>query len=341
MNILLAEDNPVNQEIAVGLLESLDCTVTVVENGKDAVDAATHKAFDLVLMDCQMPIVDGFEATRQLRQRFSPEQLPILAMTANALAGDRERVLHVGMQDHIAKPVDPAELFDTIESWVNALNLLADDPIHLPDQSVHPPDELEPHDPVLDYQAGLGRVGGNVELFTQICLRFLGEQETLFDRINAAVDCGEGDSALLLAHTLKGTAATLGASEIATTAADWEERFGRGLAAAQWSPAAERHLFSEQMDRLVERLAPHGILRGPPPEDTGDLERFDRAEHAQPLRELDQLLDDGDTAAIALVNKLTSLDGGADPDLAEIAQLILAYDFMSARQRLRAWTGAQ
>ncbi|MGI9486141.1 MAG: response regulator, partial [Geminicoccaceae bacterium] len=118
MNILLAEDNPVNQEIAVGLLESLDCAVAVVENGKEAVDAVTNKAFDLVLMDCQMPVMDGLDATRAIREAATDEErLPIVALTANDFDNIRAECLAAGMDDLLGKPFTRQELNALLQRW--------------------------------------------------------------------------------------------------------------------------------------------------------------------------------------------------------------------------------
>lgn len=117
LNILLAEDNPVNQKVAIHLLQKKGHRVTVAENGRQALEILEKEKFDLVLMDVQMPEMDGFEATRQIRQReqSSGEHLPVVAMTAHAMKGDREKCLEAGMDDYVAKPLYPEELYRVIE----------------------------------------------------------------------------------------------------------------------------------------------------------------------------------------------------------------------------------
>ena len=116
--ILLVEDNAINQEVAVEFLRGAGIDVTVAGDGRQALDLLSRQHFDGVLMDCQMPVMDGYAATRALRQRPQLTNLPVIAMTANAMAGDREKVLAAGMNDHISKPIDADELFASLAQWV-------------------------------------------------------------------------------------------------------------------------------------------------------------------------------------------------------------------------------
>jgi CheY-like chemotaxis protein len=118
VKILLVEDNPFNQQLAVDLLSDAGIDVTVAEDGRKALDLLQGQRFDGVLMDCQMPVMDGYEATRLLRQQPHLRTLPVIAMTANAMVGDREKVLAAGMNDHIAKPINIDEVFATLARWV-------------------------------------------------------------------------------------------------------------------------------------------------------------------------------------------------------------------------------
>jgi CheY-like chemotaxis protein len=120
--ILLVEDNAINQELAVELLSGAGTAVTVAGDGRQALDILERQHFDGVLMDCQMPVMDGYEATRLLRQQPHLHDLPVIAMTANAMVGDREKVLAAGMNDHIAKPIKIEELFATLAHWVRPVS---------------------------------------------------------------------------------------------------------------------------------------------------------------------------------------------------------------------------
>ncbi|MEO8804693.1 MAG: response regulator [Burkholderiaceae bacterium] len=129
-HVLLVEDNPINQELARELLGRAQIVVKVAENGREAIDMLSRERFDAVLMDCQMPVMDGYAATRELRQHAQWRDLPVIAMTANAMVGDREKVLAAGMNDHIAKPINRAEMFATLARWVrpDARHQLAEGP---------------------------------------------------------------------------------------------------------------------------------------------------------------------------------------------------------------------
>ena len=121
VRVLLVEDNEINQEVALGQLEDVEATVDVAENGEVAVNMVRSNDYDIVLMDMQMPVMDGIEATRIIRADSRFDRLPIVAMTANAMAVDRERCLEAGMNDHIPKPIDPDQLFGALSRWIGQL----------------------------------------------------------------------------------------------------------------------------------------------------------------------------------------------------------------------------
>ena len=117
IRVLLVEDNEINQEVAIGQLEDAEVNVDLAENGEIAIRMVQEKDYDLVLMDMQMPVMDGIDATRVIRSDLRFKTLPIIAMTANAMAADRDRCLDAGMNDHIAKPIDPDQLFNVLLRW--------------------------------------------------------------------------------------------------------------------------------------------------------------------------------------------------------------------------------
>ncbi len=201
-HILLAEDNAVNQELVTRLLEKRGHTVVVARNGKEAVKVVEEQAFDLVLMDVQMPELDGFEATAAIREkeRGTGRRLPIVALTAHAMKGDRERCLGAGMDGYISKPIQVKELFETVEG------LLGVPAEVVPGASA----ELNP-DGVLDKAAALARVDGDIELLRELVELFLDECPRLASKIQKAVENRDSRALGRAAHTLKSSVGNFGA----------------------------------------------------------------------------------------------------------------------------------
>ena len=219
LRILLAEDNPVNQIVAVRLLEKAGHTVMVVANGRDAVLLTAEQEFGLVLMDVQMPEMDGFEATRTIREReaatHEPHQrIPIVAMTAHAMKGDRERCLAVGMDGYIAKPIRPAELLAEIERFSPRL-----DPPSRPNLSV-------PAEDAIDWQTTWTNLEGDRNLFSELALLFLDDLPQQMDAIRQAVANRQDHELERLAHRLKASVGNF-AAKPAFLAASHLEKIAR------------------------------------------------------------------------------------------------------------------
>jgi signal transduction histidine kinase/CheY-like chemotaxis protein len=202
--ILLVEDNPINRELAADLLERAGAVVSVASNGQEALQVLGGERFDAVLMDCQMPVMDGYAATRALRQRPALRALPVIAMTANAMVGDREAAIAAGMNDHIAKPIVVDEMFGTLARWVqptkppDAHNDSARNHTHLP--------ELRS----VDTHCGLANTGGNRVLYRRVLQLFADREADFVQRFRAARAAGDAEAEMRAAHDLKGVSATLG-----------------------------------------------------------------------------------------------------------------------------------
>jgi signal transduction histidine kinase/DNA-binding response OmpR family regulator/HAMP domain-containing protein len=210
--LLLVEDNEVNMELALELLQNAGIKVDVAINGAEAVEKVKLTHYDGVLMDCQMPIMDGFEATRQIRQEPRFKDLPILAMTANAMAGDREKCIEWGMNDHIPKPIDVTQLFLTMARWIKPSNRHI-----LLTPSVSDPDILSDI-PELEVNNTLIRMGGNIKLLQKLICRFSETQADAVVRIKEALAMDNIETAMREAHTLKSLAGTIGAVSMAEKA---------------------------------------------------------------------------------------------------------------------------
>jgi len=225
LRILLAEDGLVNQQVACGLLERRGHQVFVVNNGREAVAAVERATFDLVLMDVQMPDMDGIEATIAIRQQEQATggHIPIVAMTAHALKGDRERCLRAGMDNYISKPVKPALLYEVVESVTGGR---PGSPIATPGHDVAPAG-ADADDAIMDYQAALERVGGSQSLLAELIEIFLEESETLLPALRDAIQRQDMPEVRRLAHTIKGAVSYFAASA-AIAAALRVESMGKG-----------------------------------------------------------------------------------------------------------------
>jgi signal transduction histidine kinase/DNA-binding response OmpR family regulator/HAMP domain-containing protein len=240
--ILLAEDNEINQQIAVELLEGAGAKVTVAGTGREAVEVLSTGPqpvpFDLVLMDLQMPEMDGYQATAKLRSDSRFATLPILAMTAHATVEERQRCLDAGMNEHVAKPIDPATLFETVGRFYKPRQHAAPEGLHqIAD---------------LDIDAALSRVGGNRKLYLKLLRQFAEHQSAVIARISEAQAAGDIQTAERLAHTLKGVAGNIGATQV-QSAAGALERCLRDGAGHQDLEAAKQHV-AAALDPLIEHL---------------------------------------------------------------------------------------
>ncbi len=201
--VLLVEDNPFNQELAVDLLSRAGVVVSIASDGQRALDVLARERFDAVLMDCQMPVMDGYAATRALRERPSLRTLPVIAMTANAMVGDREAVIAAGMNDHIAKPIVVAEMFATLAKWVK------------PTRS--------PVTNGIDTLRGLANTGGDSEFYRRMLGLFREREGDFVQRFRAARAQGDAQAAMRAAHDLKSEAGTLGMHGLERSAATLEQ----------------------------------------------------------------------------------------------------------------------
>jgi signal transduction histidine kinase/DNA-binding response OmpR family regulator len=226
--ILLVEDNDINREVALGLLGNAGMTVETAHNGREALRMLEQQRYDAVLMDCQMPELDGFEATRQLRQRPGLQDLPVIAMTANAMVGDKEKSLAAGMNDHLAKPIDVDEVFATLAKWVKRWCLAAAS-VGLRDITAQ---DLPPDVPGIDTKAALGGLLGNVAVLRKALLLFVDAERDFVARFDAARSTGDPQAALRMTHDLKSIAGTLGMYSLRDAATALEQACAEGDAAA-------------------------------------------------------------------------------------------------------------
>ncbi len=210
--VLLVEDNDINQQVAEELLASQDISVDIAGNGQVALDLleANPDKYNVVLMDIQMPVMDGYEATRQIRLQPRFQSLPIIAMTANVMVGDRDRADEVGMVDYIAKPIDVKELFRVLGRWIstssrNGCQQTSSLTNNQKAETIIPPLEG------IDTEDGLKRIGGDRALYFKILTKFKEGQSNAIFEIQSALQKQDRETAIRIVHTMKGLAGSIGA----------------------------------------------------------------------------------------------------------------------------------
>jgi two-component system, sensor histidine kinase and response regulator len=332
MKVLLAEDNEINQQIAVELLEAAGVAVEVAANGRIAVERVKASRFDAVLMDLQMPELDGYGAVSEIREDARFADLPIIAMTAHAMAEERERCLASGMNDHVSKPIDPDALYRTLARWYtgNANDAPAAAAGGAPISSA---EDIEFSSiPGVDTAGGLKRVAGNRQLYMKLLRKYIEGQSGVVNAINAALQTGDRTIAERLAHTLKGVSGNIGAAAVQHDAAEVERavRNGADVSAALTRLGAE---LTAVIGRLRESL---DTGEGPAP----------AARAAQNVQEicgkLGAYLADSDGEASEYLSEHAELLRRAlgQEEFGSLRKSVDEYDYVSALEKLRAFEQA-
>jgi len=244
--ILLAEDNITNQKVAVAILRKLGCRTDIAVNGLEAVKALRTVPYDFVLMDCQMPEMDGYEATRMIRSSDSSvrdHKIPIIAMTANALSRDREKCLEAGMNDYISKPVTPKALGGLIEKWAQVGNNKKKEKVSSEPEAKSIKDERN-KTVIFDRDAFLDRLMGDEELAREIIGAFIDDISFQIEAVKAWDGEVDAEGLRRSAHSIKGASSNVGAMAMSKAAAKMEEKAGAGLVkeAMALSPLLEEGL---------------------------------------------------------------------------------------------------
>lgn len=320
--VLLVEDNEVNQEVARGLLATYGVETDVAGNGLEATQRIGLAPYDAVLMDMQMPVMDGLTATREIRKMGIYGHIPIIAMTANAMTADRQRCMDAGMVDFVAKPIDPPELLRVLRRWIRPRMVV--EPVQeqsWPGQTSTLPVDLYG----VDVDAGLRRMAGNASLYQAMLRKFVEGQADTADRIAGAMQQGEWELAERLAHSLRGVAGNLGAIEL--------ERLATGLEAQLRDPLrrAGAQLSLEMLSRELTALVADVQARVPVHHSVGAAEAQTHELAEALMDRLETLLRDDDPEAVEL------FEGNANdlrPLLASsydrLARAVVDFDFTVA-----------
>lgn len=331
--ILLVEDNALNQEVAGELLRDAGFVVDLAENGQIALDKLNTAAYDLVLMDMQMPVMDGVTATLALRQNPRFKELPVVAMTANAMQKDRDVCMVAGMNDHVAKPIEPDDLWQALLKWIKPRQpaTLFED-ISAPRVVVQTglPAQIDG----LDMGLVMRRLPGQEALYLTTLQMFMAGQATAATEIAAALDAQDWETAERLAHTLRGLSGTIGAAELQRLSGIVETR----MSARQPREAVEAEIseltrqLADLILQLEQKLPKKNTLR----QVAVDPEKLQSA-----CVQLDALLADDDSAALIVWNSQADLFSSAFPaQYQQMDAFIQGFDFVQALRALRAATTA-
>jgi two-component system sensor histidine kinase/response regulator len=250
--VLLVEDNDLNQQVALELLTDAGFVVELAEDGQIALDKLAAGDYDIVLMDMLMPVMDGVTATVALRLDPRWQGLPVVAMTANAMQADRERCLASGMNDHIAKPIEPEDLWKMLLKWVRPRHVPA-----TPESGIKTVDDLSflPGIKGLDSFNGLRRVLGKRALYVSMLRKFITGQKAVVAEIAGALQENSWESAERLVHTLKGVAASIGATVVASLATQLESALTERQPRPQIDACLQR--LAAPLDHLIGQLERH------------------------------------------------------------------------------------
>ncbi len=363
IHVLVVEDNEINQQVAQELLETEGVVVDVVSSGKAAVRTVRDRSFDVILMDLQMPEMDGYETTRRIREVPAHSDTPILAMTANALPEVHQAVRDAGMNDYLAKPVDPSELFGLLARWIRPRTGQTNRGVGLPPlgavEEEGPHSELRgaeersvdaatsrvlpslPELPGIDVSVALSRVLGDQERFVRLLLSIAQHQTGAPDKMQAAWEQGDTKTTRRLAHTLKGLAGTVGADALQAAARKVEDA-ARGRKSGD-VPALIRALKAplEEVLSGISRLS--AMQAQPDPPATEDREPAASVEDLMPqITRLGEFLREGDAVAVDCLAELERMGvpAGGRPDLERVRAAVRHYDFGEALVHLRALTSA-
>ena len=342
--VLLAEDNEINQQVAKEILEQAGLVVRIANNGQEALDLVRANIFDAVLMDVQMPVMDGYTATREIRKweggmrKEGTSSIPIIAMTAHAMSGDHEKSIAAGMNDHITKPIDPEKLLGTLARWIGPRDRAVKSPEAAP-ASIGPqakkpapleqalPDAL----PEFDVAEGLQRLMGNRALYRKLLANFATQYIQGAATIRSALDAGDFEQAHGLVHAIKGVAGNLAATDLQVQSAALE-KLVKHVDPSSPPPAAELNrahaAFRESLGRAldaVRSLIPAAVTPAAPAETPASLSSALAKEAATRLREAAEL---GDVSGLAAIcSELAATSEAFGPYKARVMQLADDFDF--------------
>lgn len=331
--ILLVEDNELNQELAMELLRLAGIEAHLAENGQEAVEKNSNNTFDGILMDLQMPIMDGYTATKIIRESYP--DIPILAMTANAMAGDKEKVLAAGMNDHITKPINVNAMFATIAKWITVgeTNLSDYIPPSIEATAQNEVDSIVPSFEHISVDAGLAVANGNIKLYIKLLGKFIKGQDGFEPIFKQAWQEKQEEEATRYVHTLKGSAGNIGAKHLYDVAGTLEK------SCANLDDDNIEALFNEVINALtlvLDELKLYCLHNESNEQTVSQVDFLFNEEIKVQLSQLLELVEDFETDAVEIAEVILEQLKGSNraATFEKIVQQIEGYEFTEAQESL-------
>lgn len=330
-SVLLAEDNPINQQVARELLEQLGLTVSIASTGVETLDMASRNTYDVILMDIQMPEMDGYEATRRIRKMPKLVNIPVIALTANALSSDREKALAAGMNEYIAKPIDPEMLQEILAHWL-AADFSGKKTGGTPQENTLKMKKLQQALPSLDLRVGIARTGGSPAFYEKLVMQFYQDHGDALNKLQKLIDGNDKPEAIRLVHTIKGVAGNIGADALQHAAS-----------------LQERHLREDDIKGILDEFIKactgtftelKNLGSDEPVGSSGDQKQpAGESDMSEALSNLKIMLEQGDGASLDAVRHIASnlVTNDDKAFLNELEQQVAAYDFDDALETLARW----
>ncbi len=330
IRVLVVEDQPLNQQVARELLTAAGVLVTIAPHGLDAIRMAEEERYDLVLMDLQMPVMDGYAATRQIRTQRSSAELPIIAMTAHAMENERGRCLEAGMNDYLSKPIDVRTLYRTLQNWTRQPSPCAPPP-PLEESNIAPSPDFPISLPGLNLAEGLARLGGNSDLYRRLIIGFARDKRHAGREIRSVLAESDLEKAGDLTHAVRGIAGNISASRLYATLSSLE------TACREGEVGIAGQLLSELEEGMAEVVAAAEMLERSvtialPPE----RKNIDTGAVATLLRELGGLTARNNLKVMKRLPPLTELVAGTKfaPLASDLTEALEQLDFAAAYRQI-------
>ena len=348
--ILLVEDNKINQEVALEFLKLGDFKVDIAENGAEAVELVANQAFDCVLMDIHMPVMDGYDATRAIRQQPGKQTLPILAMTANMMSDDLQEATAAGMDDHISKPIVPAVFYKTLLEWIphttyssEHMERSKEESSQAVEQEEMPSVEgsrersgatLPDHIKGCDLDQALRALGGKEILLSKVLVGVVTDHTSDVTQMGDRLASGDYQEAHRLAHTLKSLLGSIGAGSMSLLAGQIEESLSQGD--LDVTAALIKELAPPFETMILDLSAWAEEMKGPSSIYANVEEQTDRAQIEAILHQVTSAIEAFDPSARDLAEQLVGLMGPSHPQAAELLKLTEQFEFDAAQTLVHA-----